>query len=100
MITHRAGLPGKDARVSLQSRPVGPRRAAADAAGDSAAAQGPGPRVCSLHTFPKPQRGAFLEGYAVVTGFPHHSGVTSAEFMRPSREGSLSLEPEQLVPFS
>ena len=100
MLTHRAGLLGKDARVSPQSRPVGPRRAAADAAGDGAAAQGPGPGVCSLHTFPKPQRGALLEGHAVVTGFPHCSGVTSAELTRPSREGSLSLQPEQLVPFS
>lgn len=100
MLTHRAALPGEDAHVSLQSRPVGPRRAAAEAVGDGAAAQGPGPGVCSLHTSPKPQRDALLEGHAAVTGFPHRRGVTCAELTRPSREGSLSLEPERWVPFS
>ena len=83
MLTCRAGLLGNNAHVTPWSPPVGPRRVATDAAGDGAAAEGPGPRVCSLHSFPKPQRGAPLEGHTVVTGFPHRSRVASAELTDP-----------------
>ena len=123
MLTCRVGLPGKDAHVSPQSSPVGPRRVATDAVGDGAAAEGPGPRVCSLHTFPKPQRGAPLEGRGArpqgllaahlpqapqgcTSGRPHCGhGAPAPQSSRvgrahgPSRKGSLSLEPERLVSF-